>query len=156
VLLNTLSTPAPEPDVAVLDPATASPSHDLVRKRRREYDLNRHFQDHWAAKMPWAEAIIGASGQVTQVHCKICSEVEQREKLLVPKIDSFYKHTGRRRVLADIGKVRHGEYYYLSTNPTLRTKEYSMLREETRSCKSWQSALSKSGGGRWCSSRPFS
>jgi hypothetical protein len=32
VLLNTLSTPTPDPDIAVLDLATTSPSHDLVKK----------------------------------------------------------------------------------------------------------------------------
>jgi hypothetical protein len=54
VLLNTLSTPAPDPDIVVLDSATTDASHDLTKKRR-VYDLNWHFQDHWAAKMPWVE-----------------------------------------------------------------------------------------------------
>jgi hypothetical protein len=64
--------------------------------------------------MPWAEAVIRAIGQVTQVCCKIYSKVEQREKPLVPKIDSLYKHAWRRRALTDIGKVKRGEYYYLT------------------------------------------
>jgi hypothetical protein len=43
MLLNTFPTPAPEPDIVVLDPTTVSPSHNLARKRNREYDLNHHF-----------------------------------------------------------------------------------------------------------------
>ena len=65
MLLNTLSTPTLDPDIAMLDPATASPSHDIAKKKRRTYNLNWHFQDNWVAKMPWAEAIKGANRQVT-------------------------------------------------------------------------------------------
>jgi hypothetical protein len=86
---------AREPDLVILDAAIASSSHDLLRKRKKSYELNRHFQDSWAAKLPWAEAVVGADGRITQVRCKICSDIEGREKLLVPKIDSLYKHAGR-------------------------------------------------------------
>ena len=66
--------------------------------------------------MPWAEVVIEANRQVIQVRCKICLEVEWREKLLVPKVDSLYKQAGRRRALANIEKVKHGKNYYLGTN----------------------------------------
>jgi hypothetical protein len=79
---------------------------DLARKKRREYDLDRHSQDHWAAKMSWVEAVIGASGKIIQISCKIYSEVEWREKLLVPKIDSLYKHVERQKTLASIEKIK--------------------------------------------------
>jgi hypothetical protein len=47
---------------------------------------------------------MGADGRITQVWCKICSDIEGREKLLAPKIDSLYKHAGRRKVLVDMGR----------------------------------------------------
>jgi hypothetical protein len=65
---------------------------------------------------------VGLDGSITQVRCKVCSDVEGREKLLVPKIDSLYKHAGRRRALADMGKVRRGEYYYLGTNQHVKNE----------------------------------
>jgi hypothetical protein len=46
VLLKALSTPIPDLNIGVLDPTTTSPSHDLAKKKRVEYNLNRHFQDH--------------------------------------------------------------------------------------------------------------
>jgi hypothetical protein len=55
-------------------------------------------------------------GFVTQVRCKICSEVEGREKLLAPKINGLWKHAGRRRALANFGGVKKGEHYFLGTN----------------------------------------
>jgi hypothetical protein len=108
VLIESKSTPvkAREPDLLILDAATAS----------------RHFQDSWAAKLPWAEAVMGADGRITQVWCKICSDIEGREKLFVPKIDSLYKHAGRRKALVDMGKVRRGEHYYLGTNQHVKNE----------------------------------
>ena len=46
----------------------------------------------------------------------ICSDFERREKLLIPKIDLLHKHAGRKRALVNMGKVRHGEHYYLDSN----------------------------------------
>jgi hypothetical protein len=45
VLLNMISTPVtqPKPDLEVLDPVFASPSHELTRKRKKSYEFNRHF-----------------------------------------------------------------------------------------------------------------
>jgi hypothetical protein len=92
VLISALSVdpqPCPEPDVVVFDPIVASPSHELAKKWKKGYELNRHFKDSWVAKLPWAEAVVGVDGRITQVRYKVCSDVERREKLLVPKIDSL-------------------------------------------------------------------
>jgi hypothetical protein len=127
VLMNAISTPVKasvlvEPDLQVLDPVLASPSHELARKRKKGYELNRHFQDSWAAKLPWAEAVMGIDGKVSQVRCKVCSFVERREKLLVPKIDSLWKHARRRKALCDTMKVKKGEYYYLGHNQHIKNE----------------------------------
>jgi hypothetical protein len=106
-----------EPDLQVLDLVIALPSHELTRKRKKGYELKvRHFQDSQAAKLPWAEVVMGADGRVLQVRCKVCSFVERWEKLLVLKIDSLWKHVGRRKALCDTMKVKKGEYYYLGQN----------------------------------------
>ena len=115
------------PDCIVVGEITATEVAES-RKRRKNYDSNRHFQDSWAAKLPWAEAVVGVDGSITQVRCKVCSDVEGREKLLVPKIDSLYKHAGRRRALADMGKVRRGEYYYLGTNQHVKNERVFLPR----------------------------
>jgi hypothetical protein len=123
VVIETLSTPAKTkaPDLIVLDPAIANTVHEASRKRKT-YELNRHFQDSWAAKCPWAEPVVGVDGRITQVRCKICTDVEGREKLLVPKIDSLMKHAGRRRATADMGKIKRGEYFYLGNNQHVKNE----------------------------------
>jgi hypothetical protein len=65
---------------------------------------------------------MGADGRVSQVRCKVCSFVERREKLLVPKIDSLWKHVGWRKALCDTMKVKKGEYYYLGHNQHIKNE----------------------------------
>ena len=129
VLLDAGSTPAkgPLPDLEVLDPVLASPCHEKIRKRR-SYEANKHFQDSWAAKLSWAESVIGADGKVSQVRCRICTAVEGREKLLIPKIDSLWKHAGRRRALVNVEKVKKGNFYFLSTNVHVKNERIYFSR----------------------------
>jgi hypothetical protein len=89
---------------------------------KKNYELNHHFQDSRAAKLSWAEGVVGTDGRITQVCCMICTDIEGKEKLLVSKIDSLCKHADRRRALVDMKKVRHGQYYYLSSNQHVKNK----------------------------------
>jgi hypothetical protein len=79
-------------EVEVLDPIVASPAHDAVRRRRaQQYEHNWHWQDSWAARLPWAESVLGCDCRASQVRCIVCTEVKGCQKLLVPKIDSLYR-----------------------------------------------------------------
>jgi hypothetical protein len=62
------------------------------------------------------------------VKCKVCSEVEGHEKLLAPKIDSLWKHAGRRRALTSIGTVKKGDHYFLTTNQHVRNERVYFSR----------------------------
>lgn len=55
-----------------------------------------------------ADSVLGLDGRVTQVRYKVCSEVEGREKLLAPKIDSLWKHAGSRVVILGVWKQQAG------------------------------------------------
>jgi len=119
-----LVSPAPATsDVVILDATEASPAHEAARARRLSYEKNRHWQDTWAARLPWAESVLGLDGQVRQVRCKVCTDVEGREKLLVPKLDSLWKHAGRRKAATSFGKIKAGEFYFLSTNAHVRNEK---------------------------------
>lgn len=80
--------------------------------------------------MPWTKAVVGVDGKITQVWCKVCSDVETREKLLVPKIDSLWKYARRRKALVDMAKVKKGEYYYLGSNQHVKNKRVYHAKEE--------------------------
>ncbi len=77
-----------EPEFKLLD---VQPS----KKKKPKWQVQRHFQDTWATKFPWAEVVMGEDGRMHHVRCRICTHVEWREKLLVPKLDGLYKHSGR-------------------------------------------------------------
>lgn len=129
VVLETLSMPAKAKvlDVTVLDPAIASPAHEEAWKRK-SYELNQHFQDSWVAKCPWVEPVMGVDGHIMQVLCKVCTDIEGREKLLVPKIDSLMKHAMRRRATTDIGKVKRSEYFYLGNNQHVKNERIFFVK----------------------------
>ena len=77
ILLDASNTPAKGPlsNLEVLDLVLASPCHENMRKRR-SYEVNRHFQDSWVAKLPWVKSVIGVDNKVSQVKCRICTTVE--------------------------------------------------------------------------------
>lgn len=91
---------------------------EVQLKRKCSYETRRHFQPRWAMLYPWAEAAtVDCDGNVTQVHCTICSKIEGHEFLYVPKIDGLWKHIGHKRAERDmvIAKrtVKASSFYFL-------------------------------------------
>ncbi len=39
----------------------------LTKKIKKAHEMNRHFQDTWAFKLPWGKSIMGSNGKVVQV-----------------------------------------------------------------------------------------
>jgi hypothetical protein len=50
-------------------------------KKKWSYDLTWKFQVEWAEKLPWAKLQVGFDGCGKYVECKICFEVEQKNKI---------------------------------------------------------------------------
>jgi hypothetical protein len=50
-------------------------------------------------------------GLVSSIRCKVCSKVESRENLLIPKLDYLLKHSRRRKATVVILGVKVGEVY---------------------------------------------
>jgi len=61
----------------------------LEVNKTHAYESKRKFQVSWAVKLPWVEFQVGSDGCVHRVKCKICSEVENKDKLLAIKWDSL-------------------------------------------------------------------
>jgi len=64
------------------------------KKRKVERESQRHT---WATKFPWIELVMGANGKLHHVWCKICTDIEHKEKLLVLKLDNLHKHSIRKK-----------------------------------------------------------
>jgi hypothetical protein len=65
--------------------------------KKKKWELNSIFQEMWAAKLSWVEAMVWCDRKLIMVCCKMCSEIEGREKNLVPKFHSVQKHVGRQK-----------------------------------------------------------
>jgi hypothetical protein len=46
----------------------------------------------WACCFPWVEVVVGEDGLVAWVQCKMCSNIEEKLKLLAPKLITLQKH----------------------------------------------------------------
>lgn len=69
------------------------------------------FHVHWVAKFCWSKPVCGTDGKMKMVRCKVCSIVEGREKLLVPKLDYLLKHFRMKRCIVTKFKVVIREWY---------------------------------------------
>jgi hypothetical protein len=61
----------PQPSVMFVDLTQVVVDLASSKKRKKNYELNCHFQDPWVVKLPWAESVVGTEGKVTQVKCKV-------------------------------------------------------------------------------------
>jgi hypothetical protein len=96
-------------------------------KQKAEWELNQTFQDTWATKFPWGELVVGLDGKVKMVQCKVCSTIEQREKILVPKLDGLKKHSGRRMCkVAHLIRVLGKFYISLDSQHVRNEKIYAI------------------------------
>lgn len=77
--------------------------------------------------------IIGADGFMTQVKCVVCSTIDGRDKLLIAKIVSLWKHISRMSVEKDMihvskksfeGEVRRG---VLSEGPSPHQEQTCLI-----------------------------
>jgi hypothetical protein len=40
----------------------------------------------------WVKSMVGLSGKMHQLKCKVCAKIDEEEKSLAPKLDSLWKH----------------------------------------------------------------
>lgn len=63
--------------------------------------------------MSWVKFCLGSNGSLHSVKCKICIEVERKDKILVGKWDSLCKHICWQKDEKNIRtNVKKGELYY--------------------------------------------
>ncbi len=74
----------------------------LGRSLAKNHDNSRNLQAEWATKLPWAKGLVVAGGIIQIVRCKICSLIENKEKIVKCKWDTLTKHDGCRIVVRDL------------------------------------------------------
>ncbi len=69
---------------------------------KKSYDNSRKFQAKWVAKLPWAKGLMVVSGIIQIVRCRVCSLVENKDKIVRCKWDTLTKHVNHRIVVHDL------------------------------------------------------
>ncbi len=70
-----------------------------TKKRKKEAKITRVFKEEWAALFPWVELVVDLVSKTHMVHCKVCYLVENKDKILNPKLDGLQKHARKRKSL---------------------------------------------------------
>jgi hypothetical protein len=70
------------------------------------------------------------------VRCKVCSKIEGENKLLVPKFDSFIKHSSLKKCIVVKPRMVVGAYYVNPNNARVKNEKlYISIRHDTSTSK---------------------
>jgi hypothetical protein len=67
------------------------------------YDATKKFKDSLVAKLPWTKLCVRLTVNLHIIKCKICNEVEGKDKLMFHKWDYFLKHANHKKVEKYVG-----------------------------------------------------
>jgi hypothetical protein len=120
-----------KPLVKLIDLAQVVTNLTSNKKKGKNYELNYHFQDSWATRLPSTKSVVGAKRKITQVKCKVCSIIDGRGKLLVAKLDFLWKHVGRKlATIAFVGVVMGNIYFLKTYQHMINEKLYVQRRKD--------------------------
>lgn len=83
-----------------------------MEKKKWNHEDVQHFQDKWVPCLPYAKSIINYKSNVHKVHYVICSKVEGKEKLFIPKLNNMLKHVGHHKSKIISPRVEIGVFYF--------------------------------------------
>jgi len=79
---------------------TQGPAYEKpTKKRKKEAKITRVFKEEWATQFPWAELVVDLVSKTHMVHYKVCYLVENKDKILNPKLHGLHKHARKRKSL---------------------------------------------------------
>lgn len=76
----------------------------LSKKRRKNYDATKLFQEVRAVRLPWAKGVLNCNGSLHMVKCIPCCMFSSKPCILAPKWDTLVKYEGRRVAEKDMPK----------------------------------------------------
>ncbi len=86
------------------------------------------LSDQWATRFCWFKPICEEDGKMHMVKCRVCFKVEWRDKLLVPKLDYFIKHSRMQKCTIVKPKVVIGQYSIFPTNSHVKNEKLFVAR----------------------------
>jgi hypothetical protein len=119
----------PQPTIVVGDPTKLN-EPKKKKPKKAKWEINIIYQDRWGIRFVWSELVCIADGKMRMVQCKIYSQIEGREKLLVLKLDSLIKHSSFRKCLVTRPRIIIGEIFLSPSNIHVKNgKVYETIRQ---------------------------
>ncbi len=79
----------------------------------KSHDNSIKFHAKWAIKLPWPKGLVVIDGIIQTMRCKVCSLIENKDKIVKCKWDILTKHASYRIIIHDLpqlGVKKGGEY----------------------------------------------
>ncbi len=92
------------------------PNKPKKKANKSKWELNKVYQNKWATRFSWFKVVCEKDGKLMMVKCKICTNIEGREKLIVPKLNSLIKHYGLKKCIKARPRIIIGKLYICPTN----------------------------------------
>jgi hypothetical protein len=75
------------------DPLKSTINEPKKKKfKTSKWEISRVYQNKCVVRFIWYELVCEGNGKIKMVRCKVCSNIEGRDKLLVLKLDYLIKH----------------------------------------------------------------
>ncbi len=86
-------------------------SREPTKKKNKDAKIKKVFKEEWATQFPWAKTMVDLTSKIQMVHCKVCSLVEGKDKILNHELGGLQKHARKKKTLISHLGVLCGEPY---------------------------------------------
>jgi len=100
-------------------------------KLKKFYDYILNFQLQWVVKLPWVEGVLAIDYVFHIVRCKVCSIIDRKPYLLIPKWHTLMKHEGKRNVEKDFLKLNVKKKNWYSSKTYKHKKNQALFSTQT-------------------------
>jgi hypothetical protein len=86
------------------------------KTKTKEGEYSKGVQKKWVTQFPWVGLVVDPIGKIHMVHCKVCSMVESKKKIINPKLNGLQKHVRKKKALVPCLRVLVDDYYISNDN----------------------------------------
>jgi hypothetical protein len=102
------------------------------KKRVKEWEINQIFQDVWAPKLPWVEAMLGANGKVNMVNVVFACKLKVERRSWFPNSTTSKNMLGSTMTRLQNQIVMWGNITCLLNHNMQRMSDFSAIGEKTQ------------------------
>ncbi len=75
------------------------------KKKGKKVNFKRVSKKKWVAQFPWVELVVNPIGKIHMMHCKVCSMVEGKEKIINLKLNGLQEPVRKMKALVPCPRI---------------------------------------------------